>query len=64
MSKICPAIKASCRYFDGTIKNRCGIKRPYVGTVGKKFYCKSHSCSKEIKDMGMFSLITEGTRKA
>ena len=63
MSKICPAIKANCSYFDSTIKNKCGIKKPYVATTGRKFFCKSQTMSKEIKDMGMFSLITQGSRK-
>jgi hypothetical protein len=63
MSKICPAIKDSCRYFDGTIKNKCGLRRPTISNNGRHFYCKSHTAGKEIKDMGMFSMITEGAKK-
>ena len=62
MSKICPAIKSSCSYFDRTIKNKCGYRTPRVSKNGKKMYCKSHSMSKEIKDLGMFSLITDGVK--
>lgn len=64
MAKICPAIKSSCYYYDSTIKNKCGIRKPLVATTGHKFFCKSNTSSKEIKDMGMFSLITQGSRKA
>lgn len=62
MSATCPAIKYTCRYFNSTLKNRCALRKPYVRKNGRYFFCKSHSSSKEIKDMGMFSLITEGSR--
>jgi len=62
MSKICPAVKESCQYFDNTIKNKCSMRTPRISQNAKKMYCKSHTRSLEIKDLGMFSLITEGTR--
>lgn len=62
MSNTCPAIKYQCQYFDSSIKNKCGLRKPSVTNNGRHFYCKSHAMSKEINDMGMFSMITEGSR--
>ena len=61
MSKICPAVKKSCSYYDTTIKNKCSLRTPRISNNGKTFYCKSHTSGAKIEDMGLFSLITEGT---
>jgi len=62
VNNTCPAVKYSCKYFDSSLKNRCGLKTPTISKNGRHFYCKSHIMSKEIKDIGIFSMITEGSR--
>ncbi len=63
MAKICPAIKKSCKHFDNTKKNKCGMRKPRISNNGKNFYCKDSPMSSKIMDLGLFSLITEGTKK-
>ena len=49
MSNICPAIKASCKHFDGTIKNKCGIRKPLILLLEENSFVRVIQCLKKSK---------------
>ena len=55
----CPAIKDSCQHFS---YNKCQMNHPRVGKSSGKHWCRSHTLTKEIKDLGAVSAISKGPK--
>ena len=55
----CPAIKDSCSHFE---YNKCQMRHPVIKKSSGSYWCKSHAQSKEVKDVGAASAISEGPK--
>jgi hypothetical protein len=55
----CPAIKDSCQHFSF---DKCQIRHPVIRKDSGRYWCKSHSMSKEVKDLSAATAISEGPR--